>query len=243
MTMNLLTRAITILGYTSSIIPSILYTVPVYKAFTFMPDTTLPNASQRITMDFQPFLKKMKIREENLIIQSLSDEWFYAVGTSYSNNHYAAINIDQDFCDRAKDACYFYIKHEIAHIKFHDSFTVNAVALLASSILTSISILSTRPESLIIVWPITYLVMQIFSQYTEGRADDFAISESSIKELEAIKMRWSKMSWTLSLSLSPYSFIINNLLSGHPSIDSRINKITRALKIRRAQIKRNMRHY
>ena len=193
--------------------------------------------SRTIKEELQPFLEKMGVREDLIVLESLRIGLGTAYGTNFFTKGDAAIGVATGFNKTDKDACRFVIKHEISHIIYNDCFTtrfVPAVCTTAAAIFTTF----TRRGSMLRITLATataaigILSYTAFSRYCEGKADDFAIAESSNEELKGgrrfflslqadhkkrRKTIWDKIRYSSS---GEYRLDIE-----HPSLDSRIKKV------------------
>ncbi len=122
-----------------------------------------------------------------------------------------------------EDAFSFVVKHELSHIKHNDLFTISAVGLVAYLGLRFFMNEKT-PKSLFINY-LTYLLpvmpMILFSRYRERKADEYAISHSSNKELEGALRFFKALNFLNGLPsfFDPF----------HPSLDQRMNQVKNAL--------------
>lgn len=138
------------LGYASYFIPSIPFGIEAYQSIAFKHNSSLPNVSQKITMELQPFFKKIGLREDLIIHEAATDDHLtfdyskgvdYLVqskGTNYLNCD-AVIHADPELCNFERDGCNFFIKHEAVHIKHQDNLMIHAIPFFSSLISASIA--------------------------------------------------------------------------------------------------------
>lgn len=185
----------------------------------------------------QPFLEKVGVRTDIQFIEQVNPGFCLTCGTNVFTNSDAVIMTAPGLQQHVK-ACSWVIKHEISHIKHNDLFTMYCVPFicqLAASIfgMNHLSFVGTVALS----YTVGMVTFSLFSQWREAKADDFAITNSSISELqggkcflEAVQRRdiaqRTSMPWGEFL-ISDHG---NNRLDiMHPSITSRIHKIEKAI--------------
>lgn len=211
---------------------------PIYtQLLDKLPGSHIKNA-------MQPFLDKVGIREDLIVAENLNMGFCAALGTNIFRNSDAAILLAPGFYEADQDACTWIMKHEISHIKYNDTFTIQCVpsiCQLAASIfgMRSLSFL----PALGLAFIVGFVSQTLFSNWREAKADDFAIENSSDEELKGarrISIAMQKMNieerntfWKrIAISASG-----NNRLDNlHPSTTSRIQKIERALLARNITI-------
>lgn len=191
-----------------------------------------------IKTEMQPFLDKERIRKD-LIIEEVPNLGFCsALGTNMFIKSDAAIVVSPGFYAADKEACSWLMKHEINHIKCNDAFIGPLVPAICS---TAAAVFGTYSMSLL---PATFLTISVgwvaeflFSQWREGKADDFAIANSCGEELKGGR-RWlmsiqetvlkERKTFWKKILISASGDVRSDLL--HPSTTSRIQKIERALQ-------------
>lgn len=194
--------------------------------------------NQRIKTELQLFLQQHKIREDLFFFQLKNRKICSSHGTNFFKKSDAVIFIYPGFYEKNKASCMWIIKHEIAHIKNNDNFKANLFAAI-SSLLTAIfaslhtSIISTTLIAIIVGG----VARVIASLYCEKKADNFAISNSTIDELKSIKhflenlRRIQKGSRRTCWRKVKFSSKGENRFDfRHPTLSSRILKIKQALE-------------
>ena len=219
------------------------------------------NPGHKIKTQMQPFFDQMGIRKDLIVVEQPNPGFCMAVGTNSFTKGNAVIVVMPGFQEVDKDACHWVIKHETAHIKNNDLFTMSlvpAISSLAAAILSTVgaavcfsiiampigaAILIPVGAALLVTGIVGFVAQAIFSQYREGKADDLAIAESTDEELKggrrflmslnAINLRSRKTIWDKIIISSNGE---NRLDFLHPSTASRIRKIELALQQRNIKI-------
>ena len=187
-----------------------------------------------IKEELQPFFEKVGVREDLIVLEDLGRG--LCVGTNFFTKGDAAIIVGRGFNETDKDACHFVIKHEVSHLKYNDNFTtcfVPAVCATAAAIFTTFARKPLpRITSVMATAAIGILSHTAFSRYREGKADDFAIAESSNEELKgrrryllgllAFHKEYQKTFWKKIIISSSGE---NRLDIEHPSLKSRLKKV------------------
>jgi Peptidase family M48 len=183
------------------------------------------NPGYKIKTAMQPFLNRIGIRKDLNLIEKSGK--FFAEGTNFFTRGDSVIWIPPDFHDVDQDACHWAIKHEVSHIKNNDCFTIPLVPAICSMATASFStfVMPVLP-ALLLTSAVGAATRMLFARYCEEKADDFAIAESSEEELKGGRRMLISLQQSVS-SLDPF----------HPSLESRLKKIERALEQRNAFIK------
>lgn len=199
-----------------------------------------------IKTELQPFFERMGIRKDLLVIEQLTTKSFnYSVGTNFFTKGDAAIFTCPNFEMTDKYACYWIMKHETAHIKYNDGFTMRLVPAICSLAAATFSTFKgfSLTSALLVTASVGFIAEILFSQYSERKADDLAIAESSIEELKGGRrfllsfqqVHLENRKTTLQQMLISSSGE-NRLDYSHPSSQSRVQKIERVLRQKNVQI-------
>ncbi len=221
------------------LIPS-LYMLQAYSTTRVKTPLETTEATFFKTDKFSSFFNQVEIRKDAFVIKKYTAGLCEAKGTNFSSEGKAVISIDPKFYEVDQKACLWVMKHEVSHIKNNDNFTtpsVSAICSLGAAILSSFFL---PVISVFFVTMIGGIVGKIiFSRYVEGKADDFAIANSTDAELKAGR-RFIKASMAHNLELRKENGLKiffpttgNNRLDFlHPSATSRLKKIEDALEER-----------
>lgn len=194
----------------------------------------------RLKSGLKPCLEKAGISDLSIKAKKTSGICV-ACGTNLPKIGKATILVPPNFERVDKNACFFALKHEIGHIKNNDCFTIPLVAAICAvaTVVFGIVVLGSIP-SLLITMSIALIATCVFTRYREGKADDFAICESSNDELKGGRrlLIGLQRSWlTLREEVPLMRMFISSTGKdrfdcSHPSIRSRIKKIEDELKRR-----------
>ncbi len=207
-----------------------------------------------IKESFDSFLTKTGIRKDVMIVERAK----MGLGASTGNNFYrrgdAVVVLAPGLYETDKDACHFTIKHEMGHIHnndpFYGRFLPTICGFTAQILITCILCIFCATPIFFAAWglvgavailAIIAIVKVVVSRYQEGKADDFAITESSVDELKggrrlflALKAKSIAIAGKTQKSFREkirYSSSGEYRLDfNHPSLKSRIEKIEQVLK-------------
>jgi hypothetical protein len=192
-----------------------------------------------IKTTLKPFLDRIGIRKDLIFLEKVNQGIGGAEGTNFFTKGDAVIYMMPHFFDTDKEACLFIAKHEVSHIKSNDYFTLRLVPTICAAAAATVFGIT----SIVTAGAVTLGVQVVASQYREGKADDFAIAESSDEELKGGR-RFYKCLQEIFLELR--SLALGKILfssSGedrtdilHPSLSGRIKKIETALQQRNVRI-------
>lgn len=209
----------------------------------------------RIKEDMQDLLDKENIRKELIMYVDKDIDCGLATGSNFSNQGFGLIAANAKIYDVDPDACYAIIKHEIGHLKNNDPFYIDLVRVISGLTVALfytmgfILFASTMPLVVSVTWTVVNgaifvtapLVISktarfvgiVYTRYREGKADDFAITNSSDDELkgyrrffkayqqyclnQCVQSIWEKISYSFT---GNYGFDFT-----HPSTSSRLKKI------------------
>lgn len=175
-----------------------------------------------IKEEIQPFLDRAKIREDLIVVERLTREICAAEGTNIFSKSDAAVYLAPGFYDADKEACHWVMKHEISHIKNNDTFIVPLVASICS---TAAAVFGVRNmhwlSATLLTISVGITTHSLFSIWREGKADDFAIENSSNEELLG-----GRRFLIATESLQNWKYKLDYL---HPSIISRLQKVEKIL--------------
>ncbi|MBX9923255.1 MAG: M48 family metalloprotease [Rhabdochlamydiaceae bacterium] len=216
-----------------------------YKSTTYKePPVEQTPSEALISARLKPFLDQMGIRQDLKIKEQVNLGFAEAIGTNYFTSGDAVIHTAPNLHQIDPEASSFILKHEISHLKHNDSFTACALGLISA--LTALALTNSydASRSADITAFAGAIPLVSYKYYCEGKADDFAIANSSIDELKGGRRIFKAMqqlylesrqkaSWK-KLLISPQG---ENLLDAlHPSLASRIQKIESHLKIKQGII-------
>ncbi|CAF22787.1 M48 family metalloprotease [Candidatus Protochlamydia amoebophila] len=197
-----------------------------------------------IKTELQPFFDRIGIRQDIIVIERLNLGFCGAQGTNFFTKGDAVIWVAPKFHKVDKGACHWVMKHEACHIKNNDCFTMPLIPAICSIAAATFSaFMMPIIPALLITMSVGFIAQAIFSQYREGKADDLAITESSVEELKGGRRLLMSLQQT---NLESRTTIWKKLVissSGenrfdflHPSTASRLKKIERALQQKDVQI-------
>lgn len=196
---------------------------------------------RQIKRNFELFLKEKEIRDDLIISERNNLGICGATGTNYFRKGDAAIFVSPGFENEDRGACHFLVKHEVAHIYNNDLFTiplVHSICATAAAIFVTCYGLPLI-TSILITIAVGLVAHSLFSIYREGKADDFAIENSSNEELLggrrlllAVKEIFiqRRISCLMKLLISAEGENRADIL--HPSLSRRIKKIENVLASR-----------
>lgn len=211
-------------------VPSAMFLAVERGGLNFKHNSSLM-AAVTIHEHMQPFFQKMKLREDLIVAQAPTSLTFGSVGSNFFTQGDLAIYLSTELCETDHEACYFMIKHEVSHIKHEDFFIMwTAATVTALSLATLAQGKQTRLNNLqraAIIGAMAYLVKTACSQYIEGRADSFAIAESSLEEIKGGRR---------FLTAVLQTHLENSFSFQHPTLHSRIAKIDLELEKQGVQI-------
>ncbi len=190
---------------------------------------------QEISQLMQDHLSNYNVRDDIKFIEQKNPGLCMAIGTHQSND--AVILIGPDLYEADASATSWIAKHEIAHIKHNDLFTMHAIPLichLAASIFGMMSLS---------FWPAigtTFLASivanAVIFQWREAKADDFAIQNSDDNELKgarrffiALQETYREQRDTILQQIAVAANGDHRLDILHPPISSRLQKIETVL--------------
>ncbi len=182
--------------------------------------------------ELAPFFKRVGVRRDVRILDSLeSDSGLASCMGVNEKTRNAVISLLPGFYEAEKEGCRFAIKHETAHIIHNDiysDFLVSLSSSVAAGTLALLSKSSKRVPKVIRIFPAPIALISavmsftLYGKYCERRADNFAIRESSVEELQG-----GRRLFLATMSLAP-----EKLFDAHPTEKSRVNKIENALMSR-----------
>jgi hypothetical protein len=205
--------------------------------------------NEKIKEDLQPFLEKVKIRNDLVFFENSLPRNFSAgaYGTNGFTKGIAAIQLAKNFYTIDQNVCNWVLKHELGHIKHNDEFTqffVKGISEIATAVFGMYYC------SFLSAIALTYIVgitsKTLFSRWMESRADDFAIKHSSNEELlggrrfllfhqkKHVDMRTS---FRKRIQISSSGNLRSDI--DHPSVISRIQKIEKELATRNIEINKD----
>ncbi len=186
----------------------------------------------------QPFLEKEKIRKDLIVVETPNDGICAALGTNLFKKGDAVVMLAPGLNDKDQEACHWIMKHEIGHIKNNDPFTIPLIGSLSSTAAAVFGTL-TMPwlSATLLTAGVGLTASSLFSQWREGKADDFAIENSSDVELlggrrflmalQQMNLNERQTFWK-KIEVSSYGNNTFDIL--HPSLTSRIEKIEKLLE-------------
>ncbi len=198
----------------------------------------------QLEKEIKPLLKEKNITCDIAIREVVNPCVCAAFGTNMSEKNPALILIPPEFHKTDEKACQFLTKHEIGHIKNNDCFTIPLVTCICSAA-AAIFGAFTLPwvASTFLAGVVSAVALTLFTLWREGKADDFAIENSTNEELLGGRRMfiaskqanlserttfWKKIAFT---SDGEDRFDIM-----HPSLNSRVKKIEKELAKRRFSI-------
>lgn len=191
----------------------------------------------------QPFLDNMGIRKDLIVTEQINDGVGMSIGTNDFTSGEAGILIVPKFHETDMDACYWVMKHEIGHLKNNDGFTTPLRTAIATTVTAAAVFYFIGAYTLLLTIPIAQIFNNSFRNYSERRADNFAIAESSIEELKGGRRfliasqqahKEQRSSIFTRLMISPEGE--SRFKFAHPSDSSRIKKIENELKRRNIEV-------
>ncbi len=221
------------------LIPS-FYITQAYLATRVKPPVETEDVTLFTTDELLPFFRDAGIREDLFLIKKDTTRFCEATGTNFFTRGKAIISINWNFHKVDPEACGWAAKHELYHIKNNSCFTlplVSAICSLATAILVTF-VLSIIP-GLVATVSAAIIGKTLFSRYVEGKADDFAIANSSEEELQAGR-RYIKATLAFNLELRQENKALPLFYSSagdsrwvfsQPSVTSRLKKIETALQV------------
>ncbi len=188
---------------------------------------------------FSSLFKEKDIRKDTFFIKKDTAGLCEARGTNFVTRGKAVISVDPQFYEADQEACHWEMKRKVSHIKNNDCFTSSSVGAISSlaAALFSLFLLPVIPGLFVTMVAVTVGKI-VFSRYAEGKADDFAIANSSDAELKAGR-RFIKAGIDSNLKLRRTSglqtFLIspngdNRMNFSSPSATSRLKKIEDSLQ-------------
>ena len=210
----------------------------VYKGDPDYNATLRSLPGNHVKEEIQPFLDKEKIRKDLIVVETPISGMGAAQGTNLFRKGDAVVMLAPGFHAKDKEACHWVMKHEIGHIKNNDPFTIPLTGSI-SSFAAAVFGTCTMPwlSATLLTVAVGITALSLFAQWREGKADDFAIENSSDDELlsgRRFLMAWQQMNldkrqtfWK-KIEVSSYGNNTFDLL--HPSLTSRIKKIEKVLE-------------
>ncbi len=222
------------------LIPS-FYITQAYLATYVKSPVETPDVKFFGTDEFLSLINHLEIRKDTFFIKKETTQFCEATGTNFFTRGKAIISINSKLYEVHKKACHWEIKRKAFHIKNNDYFTfpsLSAVSSLAAAVVSAF-FLPIIP-GLVVTMIVGTVSSLLFSRYVEGKADDFAIANSSEEELKARRrsikanlaynLQRRKESKWLIFRISPAGD--NRMLFLSPSATSRLKKIEAALQNR-----------
>lgn len=211
--------------------------------------TTLPGFHLKDEMKF--LLKKERLRQD-LVITKIAichllpghvGELGAALGTNLFKNSQTLVVYTPGYLEKDKEACMFNLKHEICHIRDSDNFFHLLIPIIATSTTALLGMYALSPVStFVLASMVDFSTTQIFALWNEIKADNFAIKNSSTKELLGGRRQFiaSKSlheerhikDYFISISLVKSILPMRLEINDHPTFTSRIKKIESVLKAR-----------
>jgi hypothetical protein len=192
---------------------------------------------KQVKQQIQPFLEKNEIRTDLIVIETPNLGLCAAQGTNLFKKGDALVMLAPGFYEKDKNACLWVMKHELSHLKNNDAFTMPLIGSISSAAAAVFGTL-TLPwfSAALLTVTVGITVFSLFSQWREGRADSFAIENSSGDELlggrrfliaaQQMNLQERQTFWQ-KIAISSNGNNRFDIL--HPSLTSRIKKIEEAL--------------
>lgn len=195
------------------------------------------NLESKLKQQFTPFLNQHGLRSDLAFHVIPNPGICMARGTNCFTGLQAGILISPKFQEADPETLSWTLKHEVAHIKGNDMFTIPLVAVIAA--LATAILLPSLVGCSLVASLVTFVVanlistaaMAVFSRWRESVADDFANEHSSVEELKG-GARFLQAVKQLETG--------NDIL--HPSIASRLEKIEKELQKRGESLKETPEH-
>ncbi len=192
-----------------------------------------------IKTELQPFFDRIEMRKDLVIIEKIDPSLGSAAGSNSFIISDIIIFVSPNLCDVDKEACHWVIKHEAGHIKNNDHVTRNLVPAICSTAAAILFKAFSMPivRALCFTTGVAVVTHYIFLQYSEGKADDLAIKESSPQELKAARRVFMSLKASnlenrntirKKISISPDGE--DRFRFSHPSHRSRLKKVESALR-------------
>jgi hypothetical protein len=217
---------------------SLFFSQRVYKGDPDYNTTLKRLPGNRVKEEIQPFLDKEKIRKDLIVVETPNLGICAAEGTNLFKKGDAVVMLAPGFHNKDKEACHWVIKHEISHIKNNDPFTIpliGAISSMAAAVFGTLTM--SRLSATLLTAAVGLTAFSLFSQWREGKADDFAIKNSSDDELlggrrffmafKEMNLHERKTFWK-KIEITSYGNNTFDVL--HPSLTSRIEKIEKLLE-------------
>lgn len=223
----------------------LLFSERVYKSSPDYSATLKRLLGYHLKETIQPFLDKEKIRKDLVVVESINDGICNAQGTNLFRKGDAVVQLAPGFHNKDKEACHWTLKHEISHIKNNDAFTIPLIGCISATAAAVFGTLTMPWFSATLLTTIVGLtVFSLLSKWREGKADDFAIENSSDDELlggrrfliaiQQMNLHGRQTFWK-KIEVSSYG---NNTFDfSHPSLTSRIEKIEKVMEKRGIVVK------
>jgi hypothetical protein len=219
-------------------LPLVFFSERVYKGDPYYNMTLRNLPGNHVKEEIQPFLDKEKIREDLIVVETPNLGICAAQGTNLFRKGDAIVMLAPGLHDKDKEACHWVMKHEIGHIKNNDLFTMPLIGSISSTVAAVFGTL-TMPwlSATLLTATVGITAFSLFSKWREGKADDFAIENSSDDELlggrrflmslQQMNLHERQTFWK-KIEVSPYGNNTFDIL--HPSLTSRIEKIEKVLE-------------
>lgn len=179
-------------------------------------------------------LEKYKELKNTHCITVLMNDVAGSEGALFLTNQNKFVIVNPHLIKIDKRAAGFAAKHEIGHILHNDLLRHSAILLISSIAITIIfSVISLTGASGLGISLISLLVIDNIykSQIMENQADDFAIKNSTLEELQGaicLCTAGKENEDSIKKSLPFFNFIFNFLFATHPSDSKRIAKMQAA---------------
>lgn len=188
----------------------------------------------------QSLVHKFQLRDDLIVTEGLNIGFCASIGVHAIKSSQITLLLAPGFYNTDKHSCLFIMKHELHHILFNDPLMMKLVPLICQLALCIFGMIYLSPiASIIVVFPISFIVNVIFSRFREERADDFAIAHSTDDELRGARRFFHAV---LHSNFNEEDSIYKRFSYDdqgesiwdfwHPSLLSRIFKVEKALKDR-----------
>ncbi len=230
------------MAFLTKVIP---FVSPLLQSKLWYDGLSVPSSSDKKNSDlesklkqkFTPFFNQHGVRGDVAFRAIPNPTLCAARGTNCFTGLQAGIIVTPELHEADSEALSWTIKHEVAHIKGNDLFTMPLVAVIAA--LATAILLPTLIGYGLLASIGTYLVanlvslvaLSVFSRWREGVADDFANEHATVKELKG----GVRLLQAVKELQTGFDFL-------HPSVASRIEKIEKELKKRGEAVQENAEH-
>jgi hypothetical protein len=197
-----------------------------------------------IKKEMKGFLEAHGIRKDIIFHERNNSFILGAGGSNIAKKSDSVVMILPGFYQQDKSACTWAIKHEISHIKNNDNLVVPSIRAICGIAIAIFSIMYLSPVAgYFFCIALNHLIGISLWIWREGKADDFAIKNSSVEELRGgLRLIKSMQRVNIARRTSFFNRIFfsesgeNRSDLNHPSLDSRIKKIENELRKRNVEL-------